>query len=207
MARTGHGRRIRQNRSYETIKHSIIAPTGLFSLILSSGYENPDADTLTQTSSRRHLSHGACSPQTGHPRRRNRPHTSCETFHRRPSTATQSQSDARNLHRPRNRSQNPCTSTIPTSRTAPKWSSLDRGPRGCSPRCGSSNWATALSCSNAAAKSRPARPTSPASTATARLTPDSNYAFGEGGAGTFSDGKLFTRSKKRGDYNRACRRW
>jgi len=35
------------------------------------------------------------------------------------------------------------------------------------------------------------------------LDPDSNYAFGEGGAGTFSDGKLFTRSKKRGDYNRA----
>lgn len=32
---------------------------------------------------------------------------------------------------------------------------------------------------------------------------DSNYAFGEGGAGTFSDGKLFTRSKKRGDYNKA----
>ncbi len=36
----------------------------------------------------------------------------------------------------------------------------------------------------------------------AALDPDSNYAFGEGGAGTFSDGKLFTRSKKRGDYNR-----
>ncbi|MBP3331519.1 MAG: FAD-dependent oxidoreductase [Tidjanibacter sp.] len=35
------------------------------------------------------------------------------------------------------------------------------------------------------------------------LNPDSNYAFGEGGAGTFSDGKLFTRSKKRGDYNKA----
>ena len=32
--------------------------------------------------------------------------------------------------------------------------------------------------------------------------PDSNYCFGEGGAGTFSDGKLYTRSKKRGD-NRA----
>ncbi|MCJ7581017.1 MAG: NAD(P)/FAD-dependent oxidoreductase [Candidatus Aminicenantes bacterium] len=30
------------------------------------------------------------------------------------------------------------------------------------------------------------------------LNPDSNYGFGEGGAGTFSDGKLFTRSKKRG---------
>jgi uncharacterized FAD-dependent dehydrogenase len=28
---------------------------------------------------------------------------------------------------------------------------------------------------------------------------DSNYAFGEGGAGTYSDGKLYTRSKKRGD--------
>ena len=38
-----------------------------------------------------------------------------------------------------------------------------------------------------------------------RLDPDSNYAFGEGGAGTFSDGKLFTRSKKRGDYNKALR--
>jgi uncharacterized FAD-dependent dehydrogenase len=31
---------------------------------------------------------------------------------------------------------------------------------------------------------------------------DSNYGFGEGGAGTFSDGKLFTRSKKRGDVGR-----
>lgn len=35
------------------------------------------------------------------------------------------------------------------------------------------------------------------------VNPNSNYAFGEGGAGTFSDGKLFTRSKKRGDYNKA----
>lgn len=35
------------------------------------------------------------------------------------------------------------------------------------------------------------------------VDPESNYAFGEGGAGTFSDGKLFTRSKKRGDYNKA----
>lgn len=32
-----------------------------------------------------------------------------------------------------------------------------------------------------------------------RIDPDSNYCFGEGGAGTFSDGKLFTRSKKRGN--------
>lgn len=31
------------------------------------------------------------------------------------------------------------------------------------------------------------------------VDPDSNYCYGEGGAGTFSDGKLFTRSSKRGD--------
>ncbi len=31
------------------------------------------------------------------------------------------------------------------------------------------------------------------------LNPESNFCFGEGGAGTFSDGKLFTRSSKRGD--------
>ena len=31
------------------------------------------------------------------------------------------------------------------------------------------------------------------------LNPESNYCFGEGGAGTFSDGKLFSRSKKRGN--------
>ena len=34
------------------------------------------------------------------------------------------------------------------------------------------------------------------------LNPDSNYCFGEGGAGTYSDGKLYTRSNKRGDINR-----
>ncbi|MGE0395849.1 MAG: NAD(P)/FAD-dependent oxidoreductase [Kofleriaceae bacterium] len=32
-----------------------------------------------------------------------------------------------------------------------------------------------------------------------RVDPDSNYCFGEGGAGTYSDGKLYTRSHKRGD--------
>lgn len=31
-----------------------------------------------------------------------------------------------------------------------------------------------------------------------QLDPESNYCFGEGGAGTFSDGKLYTRSQKRG---------
>ena len=34
------------------------------------------------------------------------------------------------------------------------------------------------------------------------LNPESNYCFGEGGAGTYSDGKLYTRSNKRGDIDR-----
>jgi uncharacterized FAD-dependent dehydrogenase len=34
------------------------------------------------------------------------------------------------------------------------------------------------------------------------IHPDSNYGYGEGGAGTFSDGKLYTRSKKRGDVRK-----
>lgn len=34
------------------------------------------------------------------------------------------------------------------------------------------------------------------------LNPESNYCFGEGGAGTFSDGKLYSRSKKRGNMQR-----
>jgi uncharacterized FAD-dependent dehydrogenase len=34
------------------------------------------------------------------------------------------------------------------------------------------------------------------------INPNSNYCFGEGGAGTYSDGKLYTRSTKRGDVNR-----
>jgi len=35
--------------------------------------------------------------------------------------------------------------------------------------------------------------------------PHSNYCFGEGGAGTYSDGKLYTRSAKRGDLRKALR--
>lgn len=34
------------------------------------------------------------------------------------------------------------------------------------------------------------------------VDPESNYAFGEGGAGTYSDGKLYTRSTKRGDVRK-----
>ena len=38
-----------------------------------------------------------------------------------------------------------------------------------------------------------------------RVDAESNYSFGEGGAGAYSDGKLFTRSKKRGDSDKILR--
>lgn len=38
-----------------------------------------------------------------------------------------------------------------------------------------------------------------------RVDPNSNYCFGEGGAGTYSDGKLYTRSDKRGDVGTVLR--
>ncbi|MCH5246671.1 MAG: FAD-dependent oxidoreductase [Muribaculaceae bacterium] len=38
-----------------------------------------------------------------------------------------------------------------------------------------------------------------------KVDPDSNYCFGEGGAGAFSDGKLFTRSKKKGPVEKILR--
>ncbi len=38
-----------------------------------------------------------------------------------------------------------------------------------------------------------------------RVNPDSNYCFGEGGAGTYSDGKLYTRSGKRGEIGRVLK--
>ncbi|MEL6193487.1 MAG: FAD-dependent protein [Bacteroidota bacterium] len=38
-----------------------------------------------------------------------------------------------------------------------------------------------------------------------KVNPDSNYCFGEGGAGTFSDGKLYTRSLKRGNTESVLR--
>ena len=39
------------------------------------------------------------------------------------------------------------------------------------------------------------------------VNPDSNWCFGEGGAGTYSDGKLYTRSTKRGDVNYVLQRF
>ena len=39
------------------------------------------------------------------------------------------------------------------------------------------------------------------------VNPDSNWCFGEGGAGTYSDGKLYTRSTKRGDVNAVLQRF
>src|SRR5690606_28390130 len=35
-----------------------------------------------------------------------------------------------------------------------------------------------------------------------KINPESNYCYGEGGAGTYSDGKLYTRSNKRGDVQK-----
>ena len=40
---------------------------------------------------------------------------------------------------------------------------------------------------------------------TGTVDPDSNYCFGEGGAGAYSDGKLYTRSKKRGPVDKVLR--
>ena len=37
------------------------------------------------------------------------------------------------------------------------------------------------------------------------VDPESNYSYGEGGAGAFSDGKLYTRSKKRGSVEKTLR--
>lgn len=39
------------------------------------------------------------------------------------------------------------------------------------------------------------------------VNPESNYCFGEGGAGTYSDGKLYTRSTKRGEVDRILQRF
>jgi uncharacterized FAD-dependent dehydrogenase len=39
-------------------------------------------------------------------------------------------------------------------------------------------------------------------TKTQKVNPESNYCFGEGGAGAYSDGKLYTRSKKRGNTDK-----
>ena len=39
-------------------------------------------------------------------------------------------------------------------------------------------------------------------TRTQQVDAESNYCFGEGGAGAYSDGKLYTRSKKRGSVEK-----
>ncbi|MCA9616084.1 MAG: FAD-dependent oxidoreductase, partial [Myxococcales bacterium] len=52
---------------------------------------------------------------------------------------------------------------------------------------------------------RPRRRDLAALTQRGALNPESNYCFGEGGAGTFSDGKLYTRSSKRGDVEAVLR--
>ena len=68
--------------------------------------------------------------------------------------------------------------------------------RGRLPRCGSAQAGVEVTVVEQG------QPVQPRRHALAKLTrgqlvPDSNYCFGEGGAGTFSDGKLYTRSKDR----------
>ena len=74
-----------------------------------------------------------------------------------------------------------------------------QGLADCSLPCDSSNWACAPSCWNAARTCTNARRTWPHLARTQKVDPESNYSFGEGGAGAYSDGKLYTRSKKRGN--------
>ena len=57
-------------------------------------------------------------------------------------------------------------------------------------------------CSSADAMSTAVRRTLPPLPRSGSVDPESNYSFGEGGAGAFSDGKLYTRSKKRGNVAR-----
>ena len=47
-----------------------------------------------------------------------------------------------------------------------------------------------------------AKKTLPKISRTHIVDPESNYCFGEGGAGAYSDGKLYTRSKKRGSVEK-----
>ena len=59
--------------------------------------------------------------------------------------------------------------------------------------CASLSWVCALLCSNVARMSI---------AKTQQVDGESNYCFGEGGAGAYSDGKLYTRSKKRGSIEK-----
>ena len=77
----------------------------------------------------------------------------------------------------------------PARRTSSS-SAADR--RGCSPRSTASPPVSAVTVSSAAAVQT--RPRDGGRTRGRPVDPDSNYCFGEGGAGTFSDGKLYTRT-------------
>ena len=73
---------------------------------------------------------------------------------------------------------------------------------GCSRRCCSRRWDSSPSCSSAAATCAGARRTPGRCGARRSLTPESNVQFGEGGAGLFSDGKLYSQIKDPKFYGR-----
>ena len=70
------------------------------------------------------------------------------------------------------------------------------------PRCCSRRWASSPSCSSVAATCAGARRTPGVCGARKILTPESNVQFGEGGAGLFSDGKLYSQIKDPKFYGR-----
>ena len=82
-----------------------------------------------------------------------------------------------------------------------RWSSASV-PAACSPRCCWRRWASSPSCWSAAATCAGARRTPGRCGARTSLTPESNVQFGEGGAGLFSDGKLYSQIKDPKFYGR-----
>jgi uncharacterized FAD-dependent dehydrogenase len=80
----------------------------------------------------------------------------------------------------------------PTCRSARSWSVSARAAS--LPACCWHRWASSRSSSNAARKCASA-PRTPGACGASVLNPESNVQFGEGGAGTFSDGKLYSQIK------------
>ena len=86
----------------------------------------------------------------------------------------------------------PRAGRLRTPRPARVRSSSASAPAACSPRWCWRRWACGRSCSSAARRCASAPRTPGACGASGVLDPESNVQFGEGGAGTFSDGKLWS---------------
>ena len=108
--------------------------------------------------------------------------------------------------RPPCRARRPTRPTIRWARRRPSRrsarSSWASGLAGCSPPCCSRSRASNPSCWNAAGTCAAARKTPGPCGARTSSTPESNVQFGEGGAGLFSDGKLYSQIKDPKFYGR-----